>query len=219
MWLLLSNLLFANDAGPEEAQAHITVQGGKYEEIYMEDPRVICSTPCSYEQDTSNVFVEANRHHKSWFRSGKITGVYNDETIRFNYPDCEFKKDPFKCANENGIWVMKVTFTQDAERASVNVMLFDENATMIGQGTYAKFKRTRVIQRKKVTQQQVPGSPGSISKCNKADGSCATIPFQGNGQTISQSEDLVPVIIDIPPTITDRDIGQAIIMMYDSVRP
>ena len=92
---------------------------------------------------TTNVFVEANRHHKSWLTTSKVTGVYNDETIKYNYPGCDFKKEPFKCANENGIWVMKTTFTQDAERASVNVMLFDENATMIGQGNLCKVQKNK----------------------------------------------------------------------------
>ena len=31
-------------------------------------------------------------------------------------------------------------------------------------------------------------------------------------------EDLEPVVIDIPPTITARDIGQTMIYVYDSVR-
>ena len=79
-------------------------------------------------------------------------------------------------------------------------------------------KQQFITQQMKVTQQQVPGVPGSISNCNKADGSCATIPFQGSGQTVNQSEDLEPIVIDIPPTLTARDIGQTMIMVYDSVR-
>jgi hypothetical protein len=218
MWLLINNLLFANDAGPTEAQAHIMVEDSRYEEIYFEEPRVMCEVPCSFEQDTSSIFVEANRKHKTWLKSGKVTGVYNDETIKYAYDDCNFKLNPHGCANENGVWVMRTTISVTADRASINIMLFDENAAMIGQGTFTRFKKTRVIERKKVTQQQIPGAAGSISQCNKADGSCATIPFQGNGRASTQTEDLEPVVIDIPPTLTARDIGQTMIYVYDSVR-
>jgi hypothetical protein len=211
-------LLFSLFTHAEEPTASITVTDSRYEEIYFEEPRVMCSAPCSFEQDTSIIFVEANRHHKAWLKTGKVMGVYNDETIKYAYEDCNFKQNPHGCANENGIWVMRTTISIDAGRASINIMLFDDTATMIGQGTYSKFKKTRIIERKKVTQQQVPGVPGSISNCNKADGSCATIPFQGSGQTVNQSEDLEPIVIDIPPTLTARDIGQTMIMVYDSVR-
>ena len=215
MLFLLFSFLTAK---AEEPAATIVVTDSRYEEVFFEDPRVMCSSPCSFDQDTSTVFVEVNRHHKSWLKNGEITGIYNEETIKYNYGDCDFTKDTFGCANQNGLWVIRTTISQDAGRASINVMLFDETAAMIGQGTYTKFKRTRVIERKKVTQRQVPGTPGSISKCNKADGSCATIPFQSSGQTQSQTEDLEPIVIDTPPVITARDIGQAVIMMYDSVR-
>jgi len=211
-------LLFGLFSSAEEPSASITVTDSRYEEIYFEEPRVICTVPCSFEQDTSSIFVEANRHHRTWYKYGKITGIYNDETIKYAYDDCNFKEDPHGCAFNNGLWVMKTTVSVDAERASINVMIFDDRAAMIGQGTFAKFKKTRIVQRKKVTQNQIPGQPGSISKCNKADGSCATIPLQSNGQTVSQSEDLEPIVIDIPPTLTARDIDQVMIMAYDSIR-
>lgn len=219
MWLLISNLLFANDSGnSEEAAAHIVVEDGRYEEIYFEEPRVMCETPCSFDQDTSSIFVEANSKHKTWLKAGKVIGVYNDETINFAYDDCNFKQNPHKCANENGLWVMRTTISINKDRASINIMLFDENAAMIGQGTFTRFKRTKVIQRKKVTQQQVPGQPGVATQCNKNTGACGTVPFQGNGQTATQTEDLEPVVIEIPPTLSARDIGQTMIYVYDSVR-
>ncbi len=213
MIYLLSFLALA-----DEPSMTITVTDSKYEEIYFEEPRVICSVPCSFEHDTNSIFVEANKKHRGWLKSGEISGIYNDETIKYAYADCDFKRDPHGCANENGIWVMRTTISVDASRASINIMLFDENAAMIGQGTYTRFKKSRVIQRKKVTQQQAPGTPGAISQCNQQSGTCATIPIQGNGQTATQSEDLEPVVIDIPPTLSAKDIAQTMIYVYDSVR-
>jgi len=210
-------LLFSLFTHAEEPTVSITVTDSRYEEIYFEEPRVMCSVPCSFEQDTSSIFVEANSKHRAWLKTGKVMGVYNDETIKYAYEDCNFKQNPHGCANENGIWVMRTTISIDAGRASINIMLFDDTAAMIGQGTYTKFKKIKVIERKKVTQRQIPGSTGNV-KCNKPDGSCATIPFQSGGQSQRLVEDLSPTVIDIPPTLTARDIGQTMMMVYDSVR-
>jgi hypothetical protein len=211
-------LLFSLLSQAQEPTVSITVTDSRYEEIYFEKPRVICSVPCSFEQDTSSIFVEANSKHRSWLKTGKVIGVYNDETIKYAYADCNFKLNPHGCANENGIWVMRTTISVDEGRASINIMLFDENAAMIGQGTLTRFKKAKTVERKKVTQQQIPATPGVMSQCDKANGPCVTIPFQGTGRTVSQSEDLEPIAISIPPTLSARDIGQTMIYVYDSVR-
>ncbi len=211
-------LLFSLFSNAEDYNASIVVSDTRYEEIYFEEPRVLCEVPCSFEEDTAVVFVEANKKHRAWLKSGKVTGIYNDETIKYAYDDCNFKLDPHGCANTNGLWVMRTTITVTKAKASINVMLFDENAAMIGQGTYTRFKKTRVIERKKVTQQRVPGAPGTMSRCNQLTGICSALPLQGGSQTATQSEDLEPVVIDIPPTLLDRDIGQTMIYVYDSVR-
>ena len=214
MLLLLLSLF----AMAEEPALSIVVSDGRYEEIYMEEPRVMCESPCAFDQDTSLIFVEANRKHRTWFKAGTISGVYNDETIRYAYENCDFKKDPHGCANQNGVWVIRTTITQNSERASINLMLFDDNAAVIGQSTFTRFKKQTVIRRQKTTQQQIPGSPGVATKCDESSGACATIPFQGQTNSVSQTEDLEPTIIDIPPILSARDVGQAMIMLYDSVR-
>lgn len=211
-------LLFSLFVHAEEPAASITVTDSRYEEIYFEKPKVICAIPCSFEQDTSSIFVEANRHHRAWYRHGKIAGIYNDDTIKYAYGDCDFKKDPHGCAFENSLWIMKTSISMDVERASISIMIFDETAAVIGQGTLTKSKKTRVVQRQKVTQQQMPGQPMTISNCNKETNDCAVIPVQPNAQSFSQAEDLEPVVVDIPPTLTARDIDQAMIMAYDSIR-
>ena len=215
MLLLLS---FLSAVFAQEPALTITVTDSKYEEIYMEDPRVICSVPCSFDQDISLIFVEANRHHKQWLKHGKISGIYDDETIKHAYEDCNFKTNPHGCARENGLWVMKTTISIDSERASINIMIFDDTAAMIGQGTYTRFKKTRVIERTRVTQQRAAGITAKVENCNKDTGNCATLPIGIPGGSISHTEDLEPVVINIVPTLTARDVGQTMIMAYDSIR-
>jgi len=215
---MLLLLLFSLFSAAEEPDMSITVTDSQYERIYMMKPKVVCSLPCSYEKDTSIIFVEANRHHRAWYKFGKIKGIYDDETINYAYEECDFKKEPHKCAHENGIWILRTNITIDNDRASINLMLFDENAAVIGQGTYSKFKKSKIMQREKVTRQQMPGQPVIITNHNKESGNYATIPIQPQGQNLRQTEDLEPIVVSIPPNLTAGDIGQAMIMLYDSIR-
>lgn len=205
----------------EEPTLSIIVSDNRYEEIYMEEPKVTCESSCIFDHDTSLIFVEANRNHRAWFKAGKISGIYNHETIRYAHGDCDFKKDSLGCAAEAGIWVMRTTITQNSDRASINLILFDDTAAAVGQSTFTRLKKQTVVRRKRVTQQRVPSPPMSITNCNKDDkgvGSCASIPFQSQGQNTSQVEDLEPIIISAPPILSARDVNQAMIMLYDSVR-
>ena len=214
MLLLLGSLL----AGAEEPALSIVVSDSPYEEIYMEEPRVICTVPCMFEQDSSLIFVEANRNHHTWFRSGKVSAIYNQETVQYTYKDCDFKKNALMCAHENNLWVLRTTIAQDSESASINLVLLDENAVPVGQSSIAKFKKTTIIERKKVTHQQLRGQAMETKSCDEESGNCTTLPIQMQGQSVRQTEDLQPVVIDIPPSLTARDINQAMIMLYDSVR-
>jgi hypothetical protein len=214
MLLLLLSLM----VGAQEPHMTIIVKDNQFEEIYMEDPKVICSNPCSFQQDASVVFIEANRHHRAWFKAGEISAIYNSETVKYTFGDCDFKNNPFQCAHDNGIWVLRTTITQDDNRASIHVMLFDENAIIIGQGTYTRAKRTTVIERKKITNQQIPSPNNRMTVCPDGLKACVAFPDQSQDKAISQTEDLVPTVIIIPPMILAKDVGQVMIYMYDSVR-
>ena len=117
---------------------------------------------------------------------------------------------------------MRTTVTQDKERASIHFMLFDENAVMIGQSTFTRFKKTKIVKRQKKVVSQGPGQPISVStqNCNNGASNCTGGAYSGiqQGTTETTTEDLEPVVIEIPPVITSRDVGQAMIMLYDSVR-
>jgi len=182
----------------------------------MEDPKVMCQTPCSFNQDTSTVFLEANRKHRTWFRGGNISGVYNSETIGITY-DCDWKRNSFKCAQDHGVWVLRTTIVQNKDKASINVMLFDESAAMIGQGSISREKKVKIIEKQKTIQQQMPAQTMTATNCPDGTNTCTTIPVTQQGQTTNQIEDLEPTVIEIAPILLDRDVGQAMIHMYDSI--
>ncbi len=213
LFLLINLISWAN-----EPNASIVVTDSVYEEIYFEQPAVICDEPCHFEQDTSMIFVAANRHHHTWYRQGKVQAVYNDQTVKFNYPECNFKINVFKCANETGIWVMKTSVMINKDVATISLMLFDENGIAIGQSSISNNKKRTIINKKRVTQGQIEGPTLMASSCDNRTKNCATMPVQGSPQPIQQTEDLEPTVIETAPTLTERDISQAMIILYDSVR-
>lgn len=212
--LILLGFLFAVAGEPPEIIVSDTVD----EEIYFQKPSVICDEPCHFEQDTSIVFVEANRKHRAWLKERKIRAIYNDETVEFNYPDCDFKLNTFKCANQTGMWVMQTSIVINDKVATINLVLFDESGVVMGSASYSNSKTRTVVPKKKVTQGQVPQLPTTITNCDPRLGSCNTATVPTAPVITREEEDLDPAIVKTAPTLTHRDISQAMIYLYDSVR-
>jgi len=212
--LLLLSILFAAGGEPPTIVVSDTID----EEIYFQDPVVLCDDPCQFENDTSMIFVQANSKHRSWFKKGKVRAVYNDESVKINYPDCNFKVNAFKCANETGMWVMKTNITIDDKVATISILLFDEYGVVIGQSTITSNKKKEIIEREKVVEQNIPGPLTTITNCDpKLGRQCASMPMNQAPITIKETEDLEPTIIRYQPVLSARDIQQAMIMLYDSV--
>ena len=196
MFMLFLSLFVAQAWDGEEENMHLIVRGSRYEEIYMEPVKIVCEEECTYKNDLDSLFVAANTHHHLWFRAGKISAIYNKDTITLNYPDCDFAKDPIGCSSQNGLWILKSTITLDTERATLNLMLMDPMGAMLGQSSYIRHKKSRIVHKSTTARQKDP---------------------YGQRPTI-EVETVEPVIIEVPPVISEKDIHQAMMMLYDSVR-
>ncbi len=227
MFLLFLTLVgIADVPNPHEsehdAQKEIIVSSTRYAEIYVEDPMVISNGESSsiYEHDSITIFTKMNQKHRTWYTQGKVSGVYNDETIGFQ-SDCNYKTNSLKCANQDGLWVLRTIINEDPEQATVNMLLFDENGVVIGQSSISKTKKVNIIERQKTTTTQGPTQQGVgyARNCDQQNGSCVggSFPINSSGNTTTQVEDLEPTVIELPPKIRDRDIDQAVIMLYLSI--
>ena len=97
-------------------------------------------------------------------------------------------------------------------------MLFDDNGVIIGQGSQDTVKKTTIIEKRRVTQQNLPGQNGIVQTCPQGQNACAAVPFNSQGQPIYQTEDLEPSIVVQAPVILEKHVSQAMIGVYDSVR-
>ncbi len=211
--LILLGILFAAASEPMEIVVTDTVE----EEIYFEDPVVMCDEPCHYENDISAVFVQANSKHKSWLKEKTVRAVYNSDTVNINYPDCNFKTNVFKCANETGMWVMRTRITIDKDVASINILLFNENGVVIGQANRVSTKKRTIVEKERVIEEQIQPLPTTITNCDPRVNGCITIPTQPAPIVTKETEDLEPAIIKTRPILSNRDIQQAMIYLYSSV--
>ncbi len=219
--MLLMLLSLSAFAGEPEVVSNLTivVEDSRYEEIYVEPTKMVCDVECPAKSWIENaVFMEAARKHKSWLKKGEVGAVYNKDTIELTHNDCDWNRNPLPCGKENGVWVLRSTFVQSSEKASIQLMLFDENGVIIGQGSQDTVKKTTVIERRRVTQQNLPGQNGVVQTCPQGQNTCATIPFNSRGQPIYQIEDLEPSIVVQAPVILEKHVSQAMIGVYDSVR-
>jgi len=219
MLLLLLSLVAYGDTPAAESSTLTVVDDNLYENIYVEPPRMICSPECISKEWVQNaVFIQASKKHKSWFKSGKIGGIYNDETINMAFDTCDFKTTPFKCGKENGVWILRTTYVQTENKVAIQIMLFDNHGNIIGQGSQEEIGATTVIKRKKITRQQDSKQTGLIQTCPIDQPVCATIPVDQPGQSIYEIEDLEPSVVRHLPVLREKHVSQAMISVYDGIK-
>ena len=222
--MLLMLLSLSAFAGEPEVKADLTivVEDRLHEEIYVEPPNMFCEDECPSQNWVKNaVFIEAARKHKSWLKFGEVGAVYNSDTIQIAYEDCDFRRESLKCGQQKGVWVLRTTVVVTNEKAGIQLMLFDENGVLIGQGTDEVTKKTTIIERRKVTQQQLPGQGGAAQVCKEGSQgmtTCAAVPINQRGQSVYQTEDLEPHVVVQRPVLKEKHVSQAMIGVYDSVR-
>tara|TARA_B100001123_G_scaffold74689_1_gene84120 strand:- start:13995 stop:14585 length:591 start_codon:yes stop_codon:yes gene_type:complete len=196
MLMFLLSLVYAEEdtASPWQPDLSITVKDSRYVEIYMEDPKVVCDS-CNYKNDASTLFVAANRHHKPWFKNGTIHAIYNRDTVGLRYPECDFQKATYKCMQENSVWLLRSTVVINDNQASLSLLLIDDSGKVQGQSSYVKHTKTKIVNKEKEV---------------KSIGGVVGTGFQANEKE--------PVVIKIQPILSDRDVDQTMIMLYDSIR-
>tara|TARA_Y100000034_G_C6846487_1_gene383495 strand:+ start:306 stop:896 length:591 start_codon:yes stop_codon:yes gene_type:complete len=196
MLMFLLSLAYAerDTAAPWQPNLTITVEDNRHPEIYMEAPKVVC-TDCSYKDDTSTLFVAANRHHKTWFENGTIEAIYNKNTVAMRYPECDFEKTTYKCLQEHSIWLLQSTITIDENHISLSLLLIDDTGRVKGQASHTKHTKTQIINKEKKVK-SMGGIPG----------------------TGFEAQEKEPVVVKIAPVLTARDIDQTMIMLYNSIR-
>ena len=210
----------------EEPMLEMTVEAHKDIEIYVAPTKILNKTKIPYQLDSTSVFGHAVSdvnyiQEKTMYGYATIDDgvlVYNVDTIKFAWPDCNYSEKPRECAYQNGHYILESYITFDKQQITVRLILFDENLTPIGQSTQTN---TRIVKRKEreKTTRRVGQSPG-IQQRQCGPTSCSTQRITGAASTYVETtkEEQEPLITIIEPRLLDKDIKQASMKLWTSIK-
>ena len=210
----------------EEPMLEITVEAHKDIEVFVAPTKVLNKTDIPYQLDETSVFGHTIDDVK-WIQKKGLYGyetideavyVYNQDTIKFSWQDCDYNIKPRECSYENGHYILESYITFDKQQAVIRLVLFDENLVPVAQATTSNSRVVKITKRERTTRQVGQAVNGQQRSCGPT--SCSTQPIRGASSTFAQTikEDLEPSVVVIEPRLLDRDIKQASIRLWSSVR-
>ena len=146
-FMLLTSLLFGQEPDYESVNAEIIVEASKDFELYVSPIQIVNKTK-DIEGDVGkySAFSYASIHNVNAKVSNGYGGyepltlnydkfkVYNEETIKYAWDNCDYKKDYKKCSYQNGHYFLDTIITIDDNELVVLMMLYDSDMTIVSQG-------------------------------------------------------------------------------------
>ena len=209
-----------------EPSMEMIVEAHRDLEVYVAPTKIVNKTKIPYQLDSTSVFGHTVNdvnyiQEKTMYGYATIDDdvlVYNTDTIKFAWPDCNYDKKARECAYQNGHYILESYITFDKQQITVRLILFDENLTPVGQSTQTN---TRIVKRKEreKTTRRVGQSPG-IQQRQCGPNSCSTQRIRGAASTYVETtkEEIEPLVTIIEPRLLDKDIKQASMKLWTSIR-
>mgnify|MGYP001184501364 CR=1 FL=1 len=211
LYFLLSFFAIAQE--PEiEADETIVVEAHKDFEVYvMPVVMDIQSTEVEAVMAKKTVFSYASRFAKqAKVRNERDTGyenvsirhdikVYDEDTIEYIWDNCNYKREPKKCAYQNNHMLLETIVTVDDHQIVVNMILYDSDLTALGSSVYTSDSKIHWIRQQEITVSQQQG-------------------LLGNSTTVHKPKEELPLKWLIPTNLLDKHISQASALLWVGVR-
>ena len=211
----------------------IIVESHQDVEVFVAPTVIINNTDIPYQLDSTSVFghtINDARNAKKLTQYGYVPMggeimVYNPDTIKFAWDNCDYSTRIRECSFENGHYLLESYITFDKQQVTVRIILYNELMTPIAQSVQSNTRVVKIMKREKVTRALIPMGGSSVSGLRKSCGptSCSTARSgggTGGARAFSQTtkEDLEPSIVIVEPRLLDRDIQQASVRLWTSVK-
>jgi len=229
MFNLLTGWFFVGNPIPE-----IVVESHEDVEVFVAPTIVINNTEIPYQLDSTSVFGHtindvSNARKSTQYGYVPMTNeimVYNPDTIKFAWDNCNYSTRFRECSHENGHYLLESYITFDKQQVTVRLILYNELMIPIAQTIQNNTRVVKIIKREKTTRALIPMGGSSVSGLRRNCGptSCSTArPTGGTGgsaMAFSQTttEDLEPSIVIVEPRLLDKDIQQASVRLWTSVK-
>ena len=206
LFVLLS-IVFANE--PDET---IVVEAHKDFEVYVAPVVMdIQSTAVEAVMAKKTVFSYASRYASgAKVKNERGTGyelvtmnhdikVYDEDTIEYVWDNCNYKRDPKKCAYLNNHMLLETIVTVDDHQIVVNMILYGPEMTVLGSSVYTANSKIHWIRQQEVTVIQQQG-------------------LMGNQTMTHKPKEELPLKWLIPANLLDKHIWQASSLLWSGIR-
>ena len=188
-WLMITLLM---------AQEPVTTEA-THKEIYVAPPTINDPSLSEVQDYITSLTVAATGNNVHWVRRhgyGSTVSIYDKYTVNLSKDTvCNYDK-PLECGVENMHWVLITDVTTSDNFALIVMKLYDEEAQLIASTSKSSY---------------------SIEKC-KNPVHTTTIKHQGRPAT--EIVEVLPEKCKIfKPVILDKDIKQAVTILFASVHP
>ena len=213
MLFLYFLIAFALGQEPEiQADETVIVEAHRDYEVYVA-PTVmdIQSTEVEAVMAKKTVFSYASRYASgAKVKNERGTGyenvtlnhkikVYDEDTIEYVWDNCNYKRDPKKCAYLNNHMLLETIVTVDDHQIVVNMILYDSDLTVLGSSVYTSDSKISWIRQQEVTVIQQQG-------------------LMGNQTITHKPKEELPLKWLIPTNLLDKHIWQASALLWTGVR-
>lgn len=191
MYLLLASLLFAQD-----------VDINKNEKIYVAPPTIHDDNLKGYQSYINSLIVSSANVNTHWLKRTRdvdTVHIYDKHTIRYALDTtCNYSR-PLECASENYHWVLITDIFTTEKFATVVVKLYDENIQLIASSTKSSYS----IEKCKIQIKETEINQTGILGLTKTE----------------ITEKLPDKCLVLKSSILDRDIKQAVAILFASIHP
>ena len=201
LFLLFGMLSWSGEDTPD---MEIEVNASLDKDIYIAPPVVKQDGKEVSDYDYAPIVFSKMVMYKktaNYYYDAKIGDIYNDITIITLDQHCNYKEKPILCSYENSHWVLKTDIQITRDKAYISMTLFDDAGQPASSATVSKKLRRKIIPRRRSEQRSDTSiSPGGV-----------------NASRQKKSED-DPLILNFPAIIDEGDVGQAVQLLYGSLR-
>ena len=188
-WLMTSLMLAAQ---PEE----------KKEQIFVAAPTIHDEVLQGYQPYLTSLVVASANTNKHWVKRSNradVVNIYDKHTIEYALDTtCNYNR-PLRCGSENYHWVLITDIFTTENFATIVVKLYDEDTQLIASASKSSY---------------------SVEKCKPQ---VKETNVKSNGLLGQTETDIIEKFPDkcitLKPSIIDKDIKQAITILFASIHP
>ena len=171
-------------------------------QIYVAPPTIHDEALRNYQPYINSLLVSASNTNTHWVKKAHKADqvhIYDKHTISYALDTtCDYRR-PLECANDNGHWALVTDIFTTENFATIVVKLYDENIQLLATASKSSY---------------------SIEKCKEQIKNTTVESQSALGQSNTEiTEKLPDKCVMLKPAILDKDIKQAITIMFASVHP